>query len=357
MVTARWRVRLKTVLRAHRWWDTQLPVMLAPVYLVIAEADPAPSVLEVLRVLGLFLVASVGIAGFGHLFNDLFDVAQDVASGSPNLAAGRHPVRVAATFAAVLLLAWIPWRWMPTTPAVWLLLGLELLLFVLYSVPGIRLKERGVLGPIADALYSWTISTAVALLVFARLCGVEVPGWHSALLAGWAFVLGLRHILTHQIEDAGRDQASGMSTFVTRLGWMPVFRLLERGLLPAEGATLAALLAVMGMAAPIVPIGFVLWVLLVTARERDRAVDPYWARGRDPAVHRLFFLNITLLQRFYTLWLPLLALLTLVVRHPAFIVLAILHVWLFENGLSTLVRTDIPDLLRRLHGPREEAIP
>lgn len=350
-------MRLKRLLRAHRWWDTQLPVMMAPVYLVLAGADPAPPVMTTLGSLALFLLASVGIAGFGHLFNDLFDVEQDAESGASNLAAGRSVTRLAATFALVLLIAWLPWFWLPTSRSVWALLGVEFALFVLYSIPGVRLKERGILGPVADALYSWTISTAVAMLVFARLGGVVVPGWLSALLAGWAFVLGLRHILTHQIEDAGRDQAAGMTTFVTGLGWMPTFRILERVLLPAELLLFLALLLVTGRGAPIVPIGFSIWAGLVVARERDRTVDPRWMSGREPAIHRLFFLNITLLQRFYTLWFPLLALAHLVARHPAYVLLAILHLALFENGLAVLVRTDLPDVRRRLRAAGQGVIP
>jgi hypothetical protein len=67
-----------------------------------------------------------------------------------------------------------------------------------------------------------------------------------------------------------------------------------------------------------------------------------------PPIHRLFFLNITLLQRFYTLWFPLLTLVLLVIRHPAYLGLAILHLLLFENGLAVFFRTDLPDFLRRL---------
>ena len=341
-------MRLKTLLRAHRWWDTQIPVMLALVYGVLAKAEPAPAVTTTLGTLALFLVASVGIAGFGHLFNDLFDLKQDVESGASNLVAGRHPLRLAATFILVLLLAWVPWRWLPTTPAVWTLLGLEFSLFILYSLPGVRLKERGLLGPIVDALYSWTITTAVALLVFARLGAVVVPAWASAILAAWAFVLGLRHILTHQIEDAGRDQAAGMTTYVTQHGWLPTFRILQRVLLPAEVLLFLAHLLVIGVDAPIVPIGFLLWTGLMIARERDRAVQWPAAAARAPAIHRLFFFNITVLQRFYTLWFPLLTLVVLVVRHPAYLLLAMLHLILFENGLAVLFRTDLPDFRRRL---------
>ena len=82
------------------------------------------------------------------------------------------------------------------------------------------------------------------------------------------------------------------------------------------------------------------------------AAAPKWrwcaAAAGAPAIHRLFFFNITLLQRFYTLWFPLLTLVLLVVRHPAYLGLAILHLLLFENGLAVFFRTDLPDFLRRL---------
>lgn len=333
-------MRIKRLLRAHRWWDVQIPVMLAPVYLVLAVADPMPPVTTILATLALFLLASIGIAGFGHLVNDLFDVEQDRASGASNLAASRGPLAILGLSVLLLATALVPWRWLPTSPAIWALLGLEFALFILYSVPVVRLKERGILGPVADALYSWTVSTAVALLVFARLGDVAVPWWQSGLLAAWAFALGFRHILTHQIEDVGRDEAAGMTTFVSRFGWMRTFRLLERVVLPIELSLLVALLAVAGLAAPLVPAGFVVWTAATVAGERRRALDPRWlrGRGRGPAIHRLFFANITLLHRFYTLWLPLLALATLAWRHPSTLPLLAAHLLVFENGAIQLGR-------------------
>ena len=333
-------MRLKRWLRAHRWWDVQIPVMLAPVYLVLAAADPPPPVLATLGTIAVFLVASIGIAGFGHLVNDLFDIEQDRASGAPNLAASRGRTGRILLLATLLAIALVPWLRLPTSPAIWTLLAAEFALFLLYSVPPVRLKERGVLGPVADALYSWTISTAVALLLFAGFAGVHVAWWMSSLLAAWAFTLGLRHILTHQIEDVGRDEAAGMTTFVRRFGWIRSFRLLERIVLPIELSLLAALLAVAGLAAPLVPAGFAIWTVATVLGERRRALDPrcLGGRGHGPAVHRLFFANITLLHRFYTLWLPLLALVTLAWRHPSALLLLAVHLAVFENGAIQLGR-------------------
>ena len=50
-------------------------------------------------------------------------------------------------------------------------------------------------------------------------------------------------------------------------------------------------------------------------------------------------------------------LVVLAVRHPAYLLLAILHLILFENGVAVLFRTDLPDFLRRLRAapPRELA--
>jgi 4-hydroxybenzoate polyprenyltransferase len=339
-------MRLKRWLRAHRWWDVQIPVMLAPVYLVLAAADPPPPVLATLGTIAVFLVASIGIAGFGHLVNDLFDIEQDRASGAPNLAASRGRTGRILLLATLLAIALVPWLRLPTSPAIWTLLAAEFALFLLYSVPPVRLKERGVLGPVADALYSWTISTAVALLLFAGFAGVHVAWWMSSLLAAWAFTLGLRHILTHQIEDVGRDEAAGMRTFVSRLGWRDSFRLLERVLLPAEVTLFAIILAIVAPLAPLVPLGFVVHAALAWRRERVRALDRTVAgTAEDVQVHRLFFWNITVLHRFYTHWFPLLALATLVRHEPAAIVLLVIHLAVFENGFVHFLRDGLPRLL------------
>ena len=206
---------MKRFLKIHRWWDYQLTIMLALAYQITAGASSVPRLSSWLTALVLFVLACVGIAGFGHLVNDYFDRAADRLSGAPNLVGDRATGSLVAKTFAVFALAWIPWLWLPTDAVILCLLGVEFLLFVMYSMPVVRLKERGLLGPVTDSLYSYTVSTTVATLVFAKLAQFHIPVWFSLLLAVWSFLLGLRQMLAHQILDASRDAHAGVRTFVT----------------------------------------------------------------------------------------------------------------------------------------------
>lgn len=132
---------MKRFLKIHRWWDYQLTIMLGFVYHLTATAPTMPHLLSWLMTFVLFVPACVGIAGFGHLVNDYFDRETDRLSGAPNLVADQAAGSLMAKTAAVLALAWLPWLWLPTNSVILSLLILEFVLFVLYSMPVVRLKD------------------------------------------------------------------------------------------------------------------------------------------------------------------------------------------------------------------------
>ena len=110
--------------------------------------------------------------------------------------------------------------------------GANWLAFTLYSVPPVRLKIRGLWGVIADACGGQLLPTLWTAACVSRGFGVPV-GW-LALLGGWAFVLGLRGILSHQLRDLQADRASAVDTFVVRIGAQRTQKLLRRCLVPLE---------------------------------------------------------------------------------------------------------------------------
>jgi hypothetical protein len=218
------------------------------------------------------------------------------------------------------------------------LLVLEFVLFVMYSMPVVRLKERGLLGPVTDSLYSYTVSTSVATLVFAKLAQFHIPVWFSLLIAAWSFLLGLRQMLAHQILDATRDTRAGLRTFVTIHGLQKTLLLLDRVIFPGELALFSILLCSLAPNSASIWVGFMLYVpaVLLVNRTRDiRFVANPW---RLPQIDRLIFLNNTMLFRFYTEWFPLLGLIPLVQRVPSYVTVAVLHLVLFNNGLKSMIR-------------------
>src|SRR5688500_12089664 len=104
---------LSIVLKSDRWWSWKIPPMLAFGYfgLLSGPFDPLPG--QFLRHIALFLIAAIGIAGFGHLFTDVFDVEEDRIRGQANLWADSRPLQRWALLAILIAASWIPWLFIP----------------------------------------------------------------------------------------------------------------------------------------------------------------------------------------------------------------------------------------------------
>lgn len=333
-------------LKLYKWWNAQVPFMCIAVYYQLICSNPTPNLAKAFLTMLLYLITTIGIAGYGHIMNDLFDREQDARTGSHNLTLGKSIVQIVLLFAVVLVIACLPWMWLPSSPLIFALVGLEFLLLTFYPVPPVRLKNRGVLGAIADASYAYTIPILVSTLVFGRLGGVAVPSGILWLIFAWSFCEGLCGILNHQLQDEKRDRADNIETFVTRFGWDYTFKLISNVLVPIEIVLFVLVLIVVGSIAPIVPVGYILYLAWMFHRTRNFGIWQTADIRRIPALDRLFFIGSTLLLRFYVEWLPVLLLVTLAWRAPIYIVWLLLHLWLFQNGITTLWKWDLPEMRR-----------
>lgn len=338
------------VLRAADWWNHKVPVLLALAYWLLLgpEAVPTVGVGTAGASLAVFLVAVVGVAGLGHLLNDRFDRAQDARAGRNRVAATLSAPVAAALTAVLVGLALVPWIYLPGGSALWVLLAAEVGLLVGYSAPPLRAKERGVLGLVFDASYAFTLPALLTIATFSQVAGVA-QGSVDALVAVvtvWSFATGLRGIAYHQLDDLESDRYSGARTWAVRVGPSTVARRIP-WFAGIEAAAFAALVVVLGQRVPLLPIG----VAVVLAW---RAFQLRFLGGYDASVsvddtaggwRRLCFAYLNMV---YERWLPLLALVPLVVRDPDFWPLLLAHVVLFDNGLKDFVRQD----LRRLPSVR-----
>jgi hypothetical protein len=83
-------------------------------------------------------------------------------------------------------------------------------------VPPIRIKERGLWGLIADALYAHAIPAVMAAYTY-TLISQQVPDLvFISMLFSWQFCVGVRNVLLHQLSDLESDKQSGTNTFVSK---------------------------------------------------------------------------------------------------------------------------------------------
>ncbi|MEL7209993.1 MAG: UbiA family prenyltransferase, partial [Actinomycetota bacterium] len=273
--------RMPSLTRAADWWSHKVPIVLAVAFLVLLGSGPAPEIgvgqasWSVLA----FLVAVIGVAGLGHVINDLFDAEQDRAAGRARAAAEAGPRTRLALFAGLTAAALVPWTYLPADALVWGLLGLELALLVGYSTPPVRAKERGGLALLFDASYAYVVPLALAVATFSNLPvgPSDDLGAITAAVLVWSLAVGLRSIVFHQIDDLEDDRAAGVNTWVVRVG-RPTARKVLGPLLVLEGAGLAAVVvtatARLPLLGPLLALGVAYrWFQLRVLAGLDAAVE------------------------------------------------------------------------------------
>jgi 4-hydroxybenzoate polyprenyltransferase len=226
------------LVRPRAWWNNKVPLSICVLLLLV---DGKPCTVEVL----VSLIALVGIvccvANYGYALNELFDRDEDRRAGRSNAAetaSNRRMWSIIVTSAAVALGV----AQAAGGVAASLLTVGVLLLPLAYSVPPLRVKERGWAGILADALAAHVYPAVLALVVVSHQL---FPVRHALLIvcaAIWSLATGLRGILSHQLQSEDSDRGAGLTTVVHRLGHGRLVRLVVLVILPIEIVSLAMLL-------------------------------------------------------------------------------------------------------------------
>lgn len=200
-------IRWLELARWPDWSTSKLPFLAAAALLL---APPETTAVTVLAIIATVLCW----AAFGYCINDVADRICDSRAGKPNRAADASPMVWAlflmATAASSLALSLL---WAADLAAPALVLS-GLLLASAYSLPPLRLKERGAIGLAAGAVSQWVLPvlaiSAVQSLVWSR-----PASWCTALLG---FAIGIRWMAIHQLQDAAADLRAGVTTYASRGG-------------------------------------------------------------------------------------------------------------------------------------------
>lgn len=314
--------------------------MLAMAYFGLLSAPAPPPIERTVTQIALFLVAVIGIAGFGHLFTDMFDVDEDRQRRQSNTWGDAGTARRTLLLAGVLLASSLPWAWIPIGRLGALLLAAEFMMFALYAVPPIRLKSRGLPGIVADGMYAHALPALWSWLPFAHLSGAETLLWIGVVIGIWGLSVGVRELMHHQAIDAEPDRAAGAMTYGARRGRQHLMRVLQRFVLPIELASLILLLGAIGTKTLLPAAGFALYfgwsIIKVRATWLERIALFPVARNEDGVT----ILARGILSPFYYGWLPLLLAAALALRDNTYLILLGLHFVLFRAMITRLVERE-----------------
>lgn len=212
----------------RRWWRTlrigEWGVQLILLWLAAVAYFPVAGVAAAAYLTHLARVSlwtALLVCG-GYLINDVHDRVQDrgkrprdsLAQRRPRLVYGMGLGSLAAGMTSIVLSA--PGSAIVTVAAVQAAGGLA------YSVPGIRLKERGVWGVVTAA----TLQRIPSFLMFVMPFPAR-PAATAAMLA-WFLVVGLIFIVEHQLSDFRHDRSAGVRTWATDHGQLVARQALHR---------------------------------------------------------------------------------------------------------------------------------
>lgn len=243
------------------------------------------------------MVSAFGIGAFGHVVNDAFDVGADARAGKRNGLAAWAPWKRAVLAVVLLVCGFLPWILTPAPPLAVYLLAANAVVLVAYAAPPIRLKERGIWGVLADAIYAHLLPVAFVLALIDGPAPAFAAVWVIASLC-WAFFFGIRGILIHQIWDVDNDARAELNTFVVRSGVDAARRLVRRLIYPLELLSLFVLgVSLVGL----IPVSFSILAVYGACWWIGRAVGVFPSRlRRDPApAERDSYVPLV---SFYALW-------------------------------------------------------
>jgi 4-hydroxybenzoate polyprenyltransferase len=278
-----------------------------------------PLNLGYIRDVGLFLAFSLTGTAYGYLVNDLADRELDRRAGKPNAFHQSSRGQIVAVMTGIVLLMTLLGIPFARHPGFILLWGAWILATTVYSLPPLRLKERGVWGLATTIIAQQTLPAAMAL------AALGAPLWWSALLLLLYITLrGICSDVGHQMRDRARDRSAGARTFAVIRGPRAIARLYGLSL-ELEALVFGAVLVALAMTLPRMNITdrrlSPLWPLLVLYlpllvvtfgrawRRLDRGdrVDPYDEAPEGPPRDLLHFLHQTfptvLLPLYLSLWL------------------------------------------------------
>jgi hypothetical protein len=220
-----------------------------------------------------------------------------------------------------LILTVYPWFYLPFDNISVVLLIVELILFGLYVLPPVRLKERGFLGILADALYAQVIPCFLAAYTYLKL--TEKPILKSSLIIVfifWLLIVGIRNIIKHQVDDFKNDINSSTQTFVIKYGMKSAKTITICFVIPIEIILSFYLLYNVPDKYHIIILLYLIYCVFLLLR---------WLQDKSIPIYD--YLNSRILNEFYEIHLPFILLAYFSYERPSFILIFLINFILFSS--------------------------
>lgn len=320
---------INNLARTADWFQWKIPPLIAAGYAAIFLNDlPFSSDILDLPIL-IFSICMVG--AYGYIINDIFDIEQDLAAGKKNTMVKLSPFMRFFWLGFCLLLGFAVFLLLNPTPLLLTLYAVNFLLPTLYSVPPIRWKERGILGVLADTSAAHMLPTLIITYSFTQhVPEAGIDSWLLVItMTLWAFFVGFRGIINHQLLDLEADLRIGVITFAGSKPRKNIRNIVLRFSYPAELIMLAVFASILTFKSLLLGITIGGFAFLELSKWWKEWHFSYFFPERPENERYLPYLD----NEFYVAWLPLLLVIQLLFLSPLFATMLALHLLFFHRML------------------------
>ena len=332
---------LFNLLRGNDWWFYKIPPLLAIAYGEILRQGTLPQ--QSITTLLALLVSMFFVAAYGHVVNDIFDIEVDALAGKENRMAPLQRGQRILLSLGLAIAGVIPWWFIGFNSIPAVSLAAIYILLTIYPAPPLRLKEKYIWGAVADAATVHAIPTLLVATVFSRMGATPQSGSNTLVIVAtaWAFAVGMRGVLLHQIWDRENDLKSGVKTLATKFGEESLRTRINYLVFPFEAILCGGLVISISQTEPwlLFPCAVYLGLLFFSTRYDE--LEP------SPSQKAYVGKNI-LLHDFYEVWLPLSLLALLSAREPKFLILLALHTTMFYPAIKQRLLVSARSLVGKL---------
>lgn len=316
--------KLSYLTRSSDWRFSFVPFIMGCVYLWAGFLGIGFDVSGIILIT-LSLTTTIGFAALGYFINEHFDKTNDAAAGKVNKLALLKGYQQLFLLLAIVAITLLPWLWLPADKLSYVLIGTEIGLFLAYSLPYIRFKEKAYLAGIVDSSYAYVVPLFLAFHTYSLYTGTHYR-LMVILFSLAVFFIGFRNIIIHQVNDVIGDEKAGVETLPMKIGVENTTQLLKVNLV-YEVFFCSLAFVVIGLIKPVYLIWAVIYLAYITQRvsvNRKEMTNPFFTLL--PVRH--------LTDQAYQVLFPLTMLFLLIIIDWHWLVLLPLHVlFLLPNSI------------------------
>lgn len=252
-----WGNKYKYIFRISEWWHSKIAMFSGWAYF-FALLGNTPFQTFLMSFFGL-LIWYFSAASFGYFINDIYDLELDEKAGKGTQVGAmkigtKYLITLALSGLQIGSFAFLLWH--NNSPS-WLnfLSIFTIILFLLYSHPLTRLKQKAGLDILSDSLYAQILPITITYLA--------ILGYNfnhpKPLLVGlfiWAFLSGIKNIVEHQLIDFDYDATAKIENFAQNLGFKKTILILKKYLNPLEYFSFGLLILIIYLYIPLFSVFF-----------------------------------------------------------------------------------------------------